>query len=204
MPSIEFITIEVSDVVAAEAFYAAAFEVDDRVRLQESHEPSAGFRGFALSLLVSRPADVRALIDSAVDAGATVMKPAAKSLWGYGGVVHAPDGTIWTIASSSKKETGAATRQIEEVVLQLGVAEVDSSVRFYTARGFEVAKRYGRRYAEFDTGPVGLTLNKRSSLAKTLAVPADGTGSHRLLIGGTTAGFTDPDGFEWRAASDRA
>ena len=29
---------------------------------------------------------------AAVDAGATVLKPAAKSLWGYGGVVQAPDG----------------------------------------------------------------------------------------------------------------
>jgi hypothetical protein len=43
--------------------------------------------------------------------GATPLKPVAKSFWGYGGVVQAPDGAIWTVATSSKKDTGPATRQ---------------------------------------------------------------------------------------------
>ena len=33
--------------------------------------------------------------------GTTELKPARKSLWGYGGVVRSPDGTIWTVASES-------------------------------------------------------------------------------------------------------
>lgn len=202
MTMIEFVTIEVADVAAADAFYTAAFDLGGRVRVQASQEPTSGFRGFTLSLVASQPATVRSLIDSAADAGATVLKPAAKSLWGYGGVVQAPDGTIWTVASSSKKDTGPATRQIDEFVLQLGVADVAASRQFYADRGFTVAKSYGRKYVELDTGPVGLTLNKRDALAKTTGVSAEGTGSHRLLIGSAAGDFTDPDGFTWKAPSD--
>ena len=38
----------------------------------------------------------------------TPLKSAAKSFWGYGGVVRAPDGTIWKVATSAKKDTGPA------------------------------------------------------------------------------------------------
>jgi predicted lactoylglutathione lyase len=202
MTTIEFVTIEVGDVAEAEAFYAAAFDVGDRVRVQGAQEPSSGFRGFTLSLVVSQPATVRSLIDSATAAGAAVLKPAAKSLWGYGGIVQAPDGTIWTVASSSKKDTGPATRKVDEFVLQLGVADVTASKQFYADRGFRVGKSYGRRYVEFDTGSVALTLNNRAALAKTTGIPADGTGSHRLSIGGAAGDFADPDGFIWKASSD--
>lgn len=201
MATIEFVTIESEDVGAAEAFSAAAFDVRDRVRVRASQEPRSGFRGFTMSIVVSQPATVRNLIDSAVDAGATVLKPAAKSLWGYGGVVQAPDGTIWTVASSSKKDTAPATPRIDEIVLQLGVADVAASKQFYAERGLTVAKSYGRKYVELDTGPVGLTLNKRAALAKTVGVPADGTGSHRLAIGSDAGAFTDPDGFIWEGFS---
>lgn len=171
------------------------------MRLRASEAPTTGFRGFTLSLTVSQPATVDCLISAALDAGATSLKPAAKSLWGYGGVVQAPDGTIWTVASSSKKATDPATRQIDEIVLQLGVADVAASKRLYVDRGLTVAKSYGRRYVEFDTGPVKLTLYKRRALAKVAGVSADGTGSHRLTIGSDSGPFTDPDGFVWEAAS---
>jgi catechol 2,3-dioxygenase-like lactoylglutathione lyase family enzyme len=115
--------------------------------------------------------------------------------------VQAPDGTIWTVASSSKKDTGPDTRRIDEIVLQLGVADVAASKRFYADRGLTVARSFARRYVEFDTGPVKLTLNKRRALAKVAGVPDDGTGSHRLVIGGDDGPFTDPDGFVWEATS---
>lgn len=200
MASIEFVTIEAADPTAAKGFYTAAFDLGDRVRLRSSDVPATGFRGFTLSLIVSQPGDVNALIDAALAAGATALKPAAKSLWGYGGVVQAPDGTIWTVASSSKKDTGPATGEIDDFVLQLGVADVAASKRFYADRGLTVAKSFGKRYAEFDTGPVKLTLNKRPALAKAAGVSADGTGSHRLAIGSDAGPFTDPDGFAWEAA----
>ncbi|GAA3592424.1 glyoxalase [Nonomuraea rosea] len=200
MTSIEHITLEVADPEAAAGFYTA-LGVETQVRVRASEAPTTGFRGFTLSLIVSQPATVNGLIDAALGAGATVLKPAAKSLWGYGGVVQAPDGTILTVASSAKKDTGPATRQIDDLVLQLEVADMAASKQFYADRGLTVAKSFGRRYVEFDSGAVKLTLNRRRSLAKVAGVSPDGTGSHRIVVGGDGGSFTDPDGFAWEAGS---
>ncbi|MYS91253.1 MULTISPECIES: glyoxalase [Streptomyces] len=203
MTSIESVTLEVDDPAAARRFYSSAFGLDGQVRVRASKAPAAGFRGFTLSLVVSQPADVNALVDAAVEAGATTLKPAARSLWGYGGVVQAPDGTIWQVASSSKKDTGPATRRIDEIVLLLGVADMARSKRFYVEHGLPVAKSFGSRYVEFATGPgsVKPALYKRRGLAKLVGVAPDGTGSHRLTVNGDTGPFTDPDGFAWATAS---
>ena len=152
MTAIESVTLEVPDPAAAGAFYTAAFGLGDVLALRGSDAPTTGFRGFTLSLVVSQPATVDGFIGAALDAGATPLKPAKKSFWGYGGVVRAPDGTIWKVASSSKKDTGPATREIDEVVLLLGVADVAASKRFYVEHGVEVAKSFGRKYVQFDTG----------------------------------------------------
>jgi uncharacterized glyoxalase superfamily protein PhnB len=203
MASIESVILEVADPAAAERFYAAAFGLDTQVRLRTSEEPTTGFRGFTLSLTVSRPATVDGFIDAALEAGGTPLKPAAKSLWGYGGVVQAPDGTVWKVATSAKKDTGPATRQIDQIVLLLGTADVAASKRFYVGHGLDVAKSYGRKYVEFATepGPVKLGLYGRRALAKDAGVPPDGTGSHRIMIGSDAGPFTDPDGFAWEPAS---
>ncbi|MGW0592397.1 glyoxalase [Streptosporangium sp. NPDC002607] len=203
MASIESVTLDVADPTAADRFYADAFGLDTQIRLRASEAPTTGFRGFTLALTVSQPATVNSLIDTALDAGATTLKPAAKSLWGYGGVVQAPDGTIWKIATSAKKDTGPATRQIDEIVLLLGVADVAASKRFYLDQGLAVAKSFGRMYVEFAAGssPVKLALYRRRALAKDVGVSPEGTGSHRLMIGGDAGSFTDPDGFAWEAAS---
>ena len=112
--------------------------------------------------------------------------------------MQAPDGTIWKVATSSKKDTGPATRQIDEIVLLLGVADVAASKRFYVERGLEVAKSFGRKYVEFDTAStVKLALYGRRALAKDAGVSPDGTGSHRIVIGSDAGPFTDPDGFAW-------
>lgn len=202
MTSIDTITLEVADPAAAERFYTTAFGLGDQLRLRASQEPTTGFRGFTLSLMVSQPADVDALAGAAVEAGATVRKPVAKSMWGYGGVVQAPDGTIWKIATSAKKNTGPATRRIDGIVLLLGVADVAASKKFYLERGLAVGKSFGRVYVEFAAdGPVKLALYRRRALAKDAGVPVEGTGSHRIAIGGGAGPFTDPDGFAWEAAS---
>ena len=144
MTFIEYVTLDVADPAAAGRFYTAAFGLGTQVRLRASEAPTAGFRGFTLSLTVSQPATVNGLVGAALDAGATPLKPAAKSFWGYGGVVRAPDGTIWKVATSAKKDTGPATRQIDQIVLLLGVADVAASKRFYVDRGLAVAKSLGR------------------------------------------------------------
>jgi hypothetical protein len=124
---------------------------------------------------------------------------AAKGFWGYGGVVRAPDGAIWKVASSAKKDDGVATATIDSVVLLLGVADVKASRRFSVERGLRVAKSSGSRYVQFDTpsSPVDLALSGRRALAKDAGVPPDGTGSHRVVLAGEIGPSTDPDGFVW-------
>ena len=204
MASIESLTLEVADPAAAERFYTTAFGLGTQLRLRAADEPTTGFRGFTLSLTVSQPANARSLIDAALDAGATALKPAAKSFWGYGGGVQAPDGTIWKVATSAKKDTGPATRDIDSFVLLIGAADVAASKQFYVDHGLPVAKSFGRKYVEFATSsssPVKLGLYGRRALAKDAGVSPDGTGSHRLVVGSDAGPFTDPDGFTWEPAS---
>jgi len=203
MTSIESVILEVPDPTAAGAFYIAAFGLGPQLGLRASEAPTTGFRGFTLSLVVSQPATVDALFGAALDAGATPLKPAKKGLWGYGGVLRAPDGTIWKVATSKKKDTGQATRQIDEIVLLLGVADVAASRRFYVERGLIVARSFGHKYVEFasPSSRVKLALYGRRALAKDAGVSPDGTGSHRVTIRADAATFTDPDGFAWEAAA---
>jgi predicted lactoylglutathione lyase len=200
--SLEYVTLEVDDLTAAERFYTAAFGLGPQVRLQASEAPTSGFRAFTLSLVVSQPASVNAFVRAALDAGATSLKPAGKQFWGgYSGVVQAPDGTIWKVATSSKKNTGAATREIDEIVLLLGVADFVASKRFYVDHGLQVAKSFARAYVEFaaPSKHIKLGVYKRRALAKDAGVSPDGSGSHRLVIASDAGPFTDPDGFAWHA-----
>ena len=202
MTSIASITLEVPDPPAAEAFYSA-FGLAGRVRVRAAQSPSTGFRGFTLSLVVSQPATVDTLVTAALAAGASTLKPVKKSFWGYGGVVQAPDGTIWKIATSAKKDTGPATGQIDDIVLLLGVDDVLATKQFYLQHGLEVKRSFGRKYVEFaaDDAQVKLALYGRRALAKDAGVPADGSGSHRIVLGSEAGTFTDPDGFAWENAS---
>ena len=207
MNSIDTITLEVADLQAAHAFYAAAFGpafgTDLPIELRASDAPTSGFRGFTISLVVSQPSTVHALTDAALAAGATELKPAAKSFWGVGGVVQAPDGTIWKIATSAKKDTGPATHTVDEVVLLMGVSDVKATKAFYVDKGLEVAKSFGSKYVEFaaPASAVKLALYGRKAAAKDAGVPAEGSGSHRLAIRSSAGSFSDPDEFAWESSS---
>ncbi|HEY1105425.1 MAG TPA: glyoxalase [Agromyces sp.] len=208
MSTIESITLEVQDTAAADRFYADAFALDaldGRVRTRAADQHTSGFRGYTLSLVVPQPGNAQALFDAAVGAGATVLKPLAKSLWGVGGSVQAPDGAIWKFATSAKKDTEPVSRAFDRMVLLLGVEDVGASKRFYAEQGFTVGKSFGS-YVDFETpgSPIGLGLYKRRALAKDAGVPEEGTGSHRLVIAGTGGAVTDPDGFAWAPASQSA
>jgi predicted lactoylglutathione lyase len=198
MAHIDSVTLEVTDLSTARSFYDAAFDLGDRLRLRETDAPSDGFRGFDISLVSSQPANVKALSDAAVAAGATSLKPVTKSLWGYGAVVQAPDGTIWKFTTSAKKDSGPASREFDEVVLLIGVDDVSASKKFYATRGLTVGKSFGS-YVDFKMGssPIGFGLYKRAALAKDAGVPPTGTGSHRLAVSSDLGEFTDPDGFAW-------
>ncbi|MEU5718607.1 glyoxalase [Streptomyces sp. NPDC020403] len=199
MASLNSVILEAADPDAADRFYRTAFGLDTQVRVRAGESPTTGFRGFTLSLTASQPADVDAILGAALDAGATPVKPAKKSFWGYGGVLRAPDGALWKIATSAKRNTGPATRRTDRFVLLLGVEDVIATKRFYTGRGFVVGKSFGRKYVEFATPPdsVKLALYGRRALAKDAGVDPEGTGSHRLAIGADGGPFTDPDGFAW-------
>ncbi|WP_029135843.1 VOC family protein [Nakamurella lactea] len=207
MSLIDSVILEVADPAAAEEFYTAAFDPGSRIRLRGIDTATAatttGFRGFTLSLVAAQPSTVDSLVGSALDAGATPLKPVTKSFWGYGGVVRAPDGAIWKVATSSKKEVGPATREFDDLVLLLGVADVKASKQFYIDRGLVVAKSFGSKYVEFESAgsPVKLALYGRRALAKDAGVPPDGSGSHRVVVAGDGASGHDPDGFAWEAAS---
>src|SRR5260370_821914 len=103
---------------------------------------------------------------------------------------------------------------IESVTLE--VADPTAASRFYTAafglgpqvrlrasqapaagfRGFTLSLTVSQPATV--TGLIGAPLG---ALAKDAGVAPEGTGSHRLMIGGDAGSFTDPDGFGWEAAS---
>lgn len=201
MTTIDFVTLEVSDPAAATVFYTAAFDLGSRVRVRASQEPTTGFRGYAISLVVPQPSDVDSFIGTALDAGAQTLKPASKSFWGYGGVIRDPYGTIWKIVSESKKNTGPTTRHVTDMVILLGVADVKATKQFYVERGLPVAKSFGGKYVEFATANIKLALYSRKFAAKDSGVSPEGTGSHRFAVGGHAGTFSDPDGFQWEAAA---
>ncbi len=200
MAAISAVTLEVTDTTAAAAFYEA-LGVSSLVKVASGESASTGFRGYTLSLVVAQPSTVDAFVAAAVEAGAKTVKPVTKSFWGYGGTFQAPDGAVWKIASSSKKDTGPATLQYEDLVLLLGVEDVKATKQFYVDHGLAVEKSYGSKYVQFagTPGTVTLGLYKRAALAKDAGVPADGNGSHRISMAGAGS-FTDPDGFAWEGA----
>ncbi|RDI46446.1 VOC family protein [Nocardia mexicana] len=202
-PAIDSIILEAADPAAVEAFYDAAFGLGDKVRARAGQAPTSGFRGYMLSLVVSQPSTVDSLIGSALAAGATTVKPAKKSFWGYGGVVQAPDGALWKIATSQKKDTGPATREVDDVVVLLGVDNVKATKQFYIDRGMTVSKSFGSKYVEFDApaSSIKLALYGRRAAAKDAGVAAEGTGSHRIAFGAAIEPGADLDGFVWESAA---
>lgn len=200
--TIQTVVLEVDDAAAAEAFYAA-LGLADRIQVRATDAPTSGFRGYALSLVVSQPGDVDAYVRTAVDGGASVLKPATKSFWGYGGVLQAPDGAIWKIASSAKKDTAPATMAYNDMVLLIGAENVKATRQFYVEHGLSVAKGFGSRYVEFAAPPsaVKLALYTRRAAAKDVGVDPEGSGSHRIAVRSDAGAFTDPDGFTWELAT---
>ncbi|WP_327151767.1 glyoxalase [Nocardia sp. NBC_01329] len=198
------VRLEVSDPEAARTTYAAAFGLGDQLSFRANQEPTSGFRGFVVSLVVSQPSTVDSLVATALDVGFTISKPAEKSFWGYGAVVTAPDGAIWKVTTSNKKNTGPVTREIDQVVLLLGVDNVKASKQFYVEHGLTVAKSFGSKYVEFATpdSTVGLALYGRRAAAKDAGIAPEGSGSHRIVIGSDAGPFTDPDGFSWEPTAN--
>lgn len=120
--NIHFITLGVADLARSRAFYKAlgwqessasqeaiafyqagslAFALFQREALAEdANVPAAGsgFAGFTLAHNVASEAAVIALLDEAVAAGATLVRPADKVFWGgFRGYFADPDGFLWEV-----------------------------------------------------------------------------------------------------------
>ncbi len=59
-----------------------------------------------------------------------------------------PDGAIWKMATSSRKDGGPASRDIDGVVLLLAASDVSASRKFYVEHGLKVGRSFGS-YVDF-------------------------------------------------------
>jgi uncharacterized glyoxalase superfamily protein PhnB len=209
--SLDIITLGVPQVEAARGFYASLYSAElvgdgptsgldlggtgrlalepvDALAAVVGAEPAtAGFRGYVLSTIVERPAEVRALLDAAAGRGATVVKPAKKEFFGeFTGVHRAPDGAVWKLAAAGKKDTPPVPEppQPTETAVYLGVAAPKASRAFYEALGMGVRHDYGDKYIDFDAavGAGRLGLLTRKALAKDVGVEGAGDGFSALVL----------------------
>ena len=123
-PKISFVTLGVADLARARRFYVDGLglavrqpENDGVVFLDmgtmvlglwgiedlkaDAGYPSAaeGFRGMSIAHNVPSKEEVDAVIQQAVDAGATLVKPGHDAPWGgYTGYFADPDGHLWEVA----------------------------------------------------------------------------------------------------------
>ena len=119
---ISAITLGVSDLERAEAFYTALgwrshtsasagvvfFQAGgmvlglwgrDELAEDGGAEDRGGWGGITLSHNVGSPQEVDALLDDAEQAGGTVSMPAREAFWGgYTGAFRDPDGHVWEVA----------------------------------------------------------------------------------------------------------
>ncbi|GGO72058.1 VOC family protein [Nonomuraea cavernae] len=229
--ALDIITIGVPQVEAARAFYTSAFSAtatdDDhtarlnlhgtgRLALRQigalaadsaANPATSGFRGYVLSCIVSRPAEVRALLQAATANGATVIKPAKKALFGeFVAVYQAPDGAVWKLAAASSKDTDLAPDPPKptETALFLGVAKPKTSKAFYEKLGMNVDRDYGDKFIDFTIadGACRLGLLPRKALAKDAGVDEHGDGFSALVLTHTAATCDDVDAL--LAAADSA
>ena len=191
------------DPAAAEAFYAAAFDLGDQVsvraadsaddRLPRVHAVArrvpAGHRGQPRRHRPRRGRhDAEAGGEELLGLRRRRPGPGRRDLEGRDVVEEGP---------------GPGDPEIDDIVLLLGVADVKATKQFYV----DAVWTWGRASAastSSSTPPssqVKLALYGRRALAKDAGVPPEGTGSHRIAIVSDAGPFTDPDGFEWEAAS---
>ena len=123
-PRISIITLGVTDLQRATAFYREGLKLPERKQgsdtitffetsgtwlalygraalAEDAQAPSegSGFRAFTLAHNVGSPEEVDQVLEDAVTAGATLVKAAQKAFWGgYSGYFADPDGFLWEIA----------------------------------------------------------------------------------------------------------
>jgi catechol 2,3-dioxygenase-like lactoylglutathione lyase family enzyme len=140
-PSIDVITLGVTDLDSAAEFYRDGFglppteRTDGRVCLGLPGDSatlelcpwdelaaeigvspeSSGFRGFTLSYVVEQASDVDDMLVRLERAGGVVSKPPRFAFWGYSAHVTDPSGHLWKIASPKRKSLIARKRAVSGV-----------------------------------------------------------------------------------------
>jgi uncharacterized protein len=123
-PRLNFVTLGVSDVAQAKAFYkrlgltessmsndhVGFFDINGVGLAVFGHEalahdansqpaPPPKFRGVSLAWNAESPEEVDTILEHAVAAGARLLKPAEIVFWGgYSGYFSDPDGHLWEVA----------------------------------------------------------------------------------------------------------
>ncbi|MBK1786007.1 VOC family protein [Prauserella cavernicola] len=228
--SLDVITIGVPDMEAARAFYSSAFSAaatgDDHTAGLDLHgsgqlalrqlaalatdsgasSATSGFRGYVLSAIVDQPAEVKALLDAAVVAGATVVKSAKKALFGeFMATYQTPDGAVWKLAAASKKDAGPVPDPPKptETAVYLGVERPKESKVFYESLGMSADHDYGDKFVDFTIAGGGcrLGLLPRKALAKDAGVDENGDGFSALVLTHTATSRADVDALLAAASS---
>src|SRR5436305_2527056 len=118
---------------------------------------SSGFRGFTLSYIVERAAEVDAVIERVARSGGEVTKPPRRAFWGYSAYVTDPSGYLWKVASPKRrplirKEDAAGAVAAQEIALTIGVADMKRAKSFYAdGLGCTTKKDYSK-FVMFDGG----------------------------------------------------
>lgn len=228
--SLDAITLGAHDSQSARTFYGSALvPAAGKVRPAEFDENSSGFQGYTVSYIVTQPTEVETVLTAASSAGAKVLKPGKKMLFGaFSGVFQAPDGSVWKVAAPTKKDTGPASDHPipTEIAALLGVESPKASKAFYETLGFRTDRDYGNKYIDFAPvdGSCRLGLTTRKALAKDAGVDEGTPGPRNLVLehraasrdaadtllakakeaGATVSGdrFADPDGYLWQIIAD--
>jgi len=157
----------VADPTASTTSTPPPSDLDTQVRLRpRRHRRPDSVGSRCRSRCPSQPPST--LIGAALDSGASPLKAACESLWGYGGVVRAPTGRL---EGRNVGEEGHGARLPGRSTGSCSCWESrrGASKRFYVDRGLAVAKMLGRKYVEFATPSSPVKLG-----AFTSAVPGQG------------------------------
>lgn len=136
-PRVTFVTLGVPDVARARAFYerlgfrASSMSQDGvaffdaggivlalfgrQALAEDAHvmDSAPGFSGVALAHNVASPEDVDRVLEEAVAAGASLLKPGEKVFWGgYSGYFADPDGHLWEVAHNPSLPLGPDGRPL--------------------------------------------------------------------------------------------
>lgn len=159
--------------------------------IPESASAGSGFGGFIVSCVLRQPQDVIAVLRAAEAAGARVLKPAKKAIFGsFSGVFEAPGGAVWKVSAETKKDKGEHQHppQPVETGIILGVADPKASKAFYAALGMRVDRDYGSKYIDFSPAQKGagqtsrLCLMQRKDLAADVGMSPEGEGFPGLVL----------------------